>query len=70
MAKRTGKITAPLQVEQNDHSGQNRLNTPPVGLVDENERMDSLPFEMGERRQVAVKVIDRRGVERIHILKL
>ncbi len=70
MAKRTGKITASLQVEQDDHSGQPRLNTPPAGLVDENEPMDSLPFEMGERRQVAVKVIDRRGVERIRILKL
>lgn len=29
----------------------------------------SLPFELGERRQVAVKVIDRRGVESVRILK-
>ncbi len=29
----------------------------------------SLPFELGEHRQVAVKVIDKRGVESVRILK-
>lgn len=38
-------------------------------LIETYRGTESLPFELGEHRQVAVKVIDRRGVESIRILK-
>lgn len=37
MTKRSKTSRAPVQVDQNDHTGKTRLNNPPVGLVDENE---------------------------------
>jgi len=38
-------------------------------LIEAYRGTESLPFELGEHRQVAVKVIDKRGVESIRILK-
>jgi len=37
MAKKTTQSTSPIEIQQNDHKGQTRLNNPPIGLVDENE---------------------------------
>lgn len=37
MAKKSSASTPPVQIEQNDHRTQTRLNNPPIGLVDENE---------------------------------
>ena len=38
-------------------------------LIEAYRGTQSLPFDLGEHRQVAVKVIDKRGVESIRILK-
>ncbi|NUN99348.1 MAG: site-specific DNA-methyltransferase [Saprospiraceae bacterium] len=38
-------------------------------LIEAYRGTESLPFELGEHRQVAVKVIDKRGVESVRILK-
>jgi len=38
-------------------------------LIEKYRGTESLPFELGEHRQVAVKVIDKRGVESVRILK-
>ncbi|MFN0176300.1 MAG: site-specific DNA-methyltransferase, partial [Saprospiraceae bacterium] len=37
MAKKSNASATPIQIEQNDHRTQTRLNNPPIGLVDENE---------------------------------
>ncbi len=37
MAKKSNASAPPVQIEQNNHRSQTRLNNPPIGLVDENE---------------------------------
>ena len=66
-------------IEQYDHRDKKRLNNPPVGLVtpetdpdliEAYRRTVSLPFEPGENRRVAVKIIDDRGIESLKIVDL
>jgi hypothetical protein len=50
------------------HDDARRKNNPPVGtlnddLFDQLTGLVSLPFEPGEHRRIAVKVIDQRGNE-------
>ena len=37
-------------------------------LIDQFNRTDSLPFNLGERKRIAVKILDDRGVESLRIV--
>ncbi len=65
MAKKTIKSStnkSQKPIEQYEHKDKQRLNNPPVGLVDahtDNGGTTSLPFTPG--KAVAVKIIDAKG---------
>ncbi len=55
------------------HDAARRMNNPPVGtlnddLFDQLAGRVSLPFQPGEHRRIAVKVIDQRGNEVLRVV--
>jgi len=105
MARRESTKTK-RPIEPYQHTGQERLNNPPVGLVTPDTDPDagprtyaydshldpqlhwagkaeidpdltkayrgtvSLPFEPGEHRRIAVKIVDDQGIESLKVLEV
>ena len=50
------------------HDAARRKNNPPATLFDQFIGRVSLPFQPGEHRRIAVKVIDQRGNEVMRVV--
>jgi hypothetical protein len=67
------RISASRSTGDYRHDAARRKNNPPVGtlnddLFDQLTGRVSLPFEPGEHRRIAVKVIDQRGNEVMRVV--